>query len=87
MGQWFLFVLAISAIVACVVGMMVPPGGSSHLVFHHIAVITFLSYAMGAVPLSIWYQRKWSTTFKLAVDSLLSALATGWIFAVMWPKM
>jgi len=37
--------------------------------------------------MSIWYDRKWSTTFRTAVDSLLYALATGWIFMVMWPKM
>jgi len=86
-GAWFLFALVVSASVACVVGTFVPPGGGRHAVFHHVAVITFLTYAMGAVPLSIWYRRKWSTTFKNAVDALLFALATGWIFAMMWPKV
>ncbi len=86
MGSWFLFTLAVSAIVACVVGAVVPRGGPAHTVFHQIAVLTFLSYAMGAVPLSIWYHRKWSTTFRNAVDALLYALATGVIFAMMWPK-
>ena len=86
MGLWFLFTLVVSAIVACVVGTIVPPGGRIHAVFHHVAVITFLSYAMGAIPMSIWYDRKWSTTFKNSVDSLLYALATGWIFWMMWPK-
>src|SRR6476661_1675813 len=61
MGLWFLFTLVVSAIVACVVGTVVPSRGGTHAVFHHVAVITFLSYAMGAVPLSIWYNRKWST--------------------------
>lgn len=87
MGTWFLFIVVVAASVACVVGTFLPPGGGKHMVFHHIAVITFLSYAMGAVPLSIWYQRKWSTTFRYAVDSLLFALATGWIFSMMWPRM
>lgn len=87
MGLWFLFAVVVSASVACVVGTIVPPGGDRHAVFHFIAVITFLTYAMGAVPLSIWYNRKWSTTFKYAVDALLSALATGWIFSLMWPKL
>ena len=85
-GLWFLFTLLVSAIVACVVGTIVPPGGRTHAVFHHAVVITFLSYAMGAVPLSIWYNRKWSTTFKNAADSLVYALAAGWIFWMMWPK-
>ena len=86
MGMAFLFALVVSASVACVVGTFVPPGAYTHAVFHHIAVITFLTYAMGAVPMSIWYQRKWSTTFKSALDALLYALATGGIFAMMWPK-
>jgi len=87
MGLWLLFVLVVSASMACVVGTILPPGGDRRAVFHHTAVITFLTYAMGAVPLSIWYHRKWSTTFKNAVDALLYALATGWIFSMMWPKL
>jgi len=87
MGMWFLFAVVVSASVACVVGTIVPPGGHTHAVFHYAAVITFLTYAMGAVQLSIWYNRKWSTTFKNAVDSLLYALATAWIFSMMWPAM
>ena len=87
MGLWFLFTLVVAAIMAGVVGTIVPPGGNTHAVFHHAALITFLTYAMGAVPMSIWYDRKWSTTFKSAVDSLLYALATGGIFAMLWPTM
>ena len=86
MGTWFLFVLVVAACVAFFVGTIVPPAGGRHLVFHHVAVITFLSYAMGGAPLSIWYNRKWSTTFKYAVDALLFALATGVIFSMMWPR-
>jgi hypothetical protein len=86
MGLWFLFAVVVSASAACVVRTIVPPGGDPHAAFHYIAVITFLTYGMGAVPMSIWYNRKWSTTFKYAVDALLSALATGWLFSMMWPK-
>ena len=86
MGTWFLFIVVVSASMGCVVGTIVPPGGNAHAVFHHVAVIAFLTYAMGAVPLSIWYQRKWSTTFRYAVDSLVFALATGAVFMWMWPK-
>jgi len=87
MGLWLLFTLVVSASTACVVGTIMAPGGSAHAVFHHIAVITFLTHAMGVIPMSIWYQRKWSTTGKTVVDALLYALATGWIFSMMWPKL
>ncbi len=86
LGSWFAFVLVAAAIVACVVGTIMPPGGSGHAVFHHTAVITFLSYAMGAFPQSVWYGRKWSTSWRYAGDALLYALATGAIFSAMWPK-
>ena len=87
MGSWFLFIIVVSATLACVVGTIVPAGDDRGTVFHLVAVIAFLTYAMGAVPLSIWYDRKWSTTLKNVVDSVLYALATGGIFALMWPKM
>ena len=87
MGTWFLFVVVVSASVACVVRTIVPPGGHTHAVFHYVALITFLTHGMGAVPMSIWYNRKWSTTLKTAVDALLYALATGWIFSMMWPHL
>jgi len=86
MGLWLLYIVVVVASVACVVGTIVPPGGSRHAVLHHVGVISFLVHAMGAVPLSIWYQRKWSTTFRYAVDSLLFALATGAIFMWLWPR-
>ncbi len=86
LALWFVFVLVVSTSVALVVGTIVPPGGDRHAVFHHAAVITFLAHAMGAVPMSIWYQRRWSTTFRNAVDSLLYALASAWILSTMWPK-
>lgn len=86
MGSWFLFVLAVAASVAFIVGSIVPSGGDEHAVFHHAGIITLLVYAMGPVPASIWYNRKWSATLRNAVDSILYALATGWIFCMMWPK-
>jgi len=85
LGQWLVFVLVVSAAAACVVAAMVPPGAHTHTVFHHIAVISLLSYAMGAVPMSIWYDRKWSTTLRTVVDAVVYAAATGWIFSMMWP--
>lgn len=84
-GLWFLFAALVSAGVAALVCTIVPPGGSPRAVFHYAASIAFLAYAMGAVPLSIWYGRKWATTLRNAVDALLYALATGWLFSILWP--
>ena len=86
MGSWFIFSLLISAIAGWMTGTILPPGADGHAAFHFSALITFLCYSMGAVPLSIWYYRKWSTTLKNAFDALLYGLATGAIFMLMWPK-
>jgi hypothetical protein len=85
-GAWLAFTLVVSASVAHLVGMIVPRGGDRAMVFHYGMIITFIAYAMGAVPMSIWYNRKWSTTFRNAVDAVLYGVVTGWIFAAMWPK-
>jgi hypothetical protein len=85
MGQWFAFTLLVAAIAGWVTGTIVRPGGDGHAVFHFTAVITFLSYSLGAWPLSIWYHRKWSTAFKSAFDALLYGMATGLVFSWLWP--
>lgn len=87
MAFYFGFTFLVSASVAHLVGMIVPPGGDLHLVFHQAAISAWLAYAMGGVPISIWYDRRWATTFRNAADAILYALATGAIFMLMWPKM
>lgn len=87
MGTWLGFMLLISAIAGWVTGSIVGPGGNTHAVFHYSAIITACSYGFGAWPLSIWYHRKWSTSFKETFDAILYGLASGAVFMVMWPKL
>ena len=87
MGQWFAFTVLVAAIAAWVTGTIVGPGGNDHAVFHYGAIITFLSYSLGAWPLSIWYHRKWSTALKGALDSIFYGVATGIVFTWLWPSV
>ena len=87
MGQWFAFTVLVAVIAGWVTSSIVGPGGDEHAVFHYGAIITFLSYSLGAWPISIWYHRKWSTAFKSAFDAMLYGLATGFVFSLMWPKV
>ena len=59
LGQWIVWNLIVAIVVACIAGHIVPPGGNHHAVFHYTAALTFLSYAMGTVPMSIWFHRRW----------------------------
>jgi hypothetical protein len=36
--------------------------------------------------MSIWYRRSWMTTAKSLFDSVLYGLATGGVFAYLWPN-
>jgi hypothetical protein len=87
MGSWFLFCLLISAISGLMASHAAGPGANDHRIFHFTGFTAFLCYTMGAWPLSIWYHRKWVTTFKGAFDALIYGAATGFIFVWMWPKM
>ena len=86
MGTWFLFTVVVSGLVALLACTTLAAGADGRAVFHLTALTSFIAYSMGAVPLSIWYHRKWSTTFKNALDSLIYGVAMGYIFAMFWPK-
>jgi hypothetical protein len=83
--QWFLFVLVVSAAVACLASATVAHGASPHHVFHAVAFSTFLTYSAAIWPFSIWYQRPWGTTFRSTIDGLIYGLVTGAIFMQFWP--
>jgi hypothetical protein len=87
LGQWFAFVLLVAGISAWMTGTIIQPGGNSHAIVHYAAIVTFLSYSLGAWPISIWYHRKWSTAFKSAFDAILYAVTTGLVFCWLWPKV
>jgi len=83
--QWFLFSVVVSFFTAYLTGRVLP-AGTPYLEVHRVAgTATFLSYAMALVPFSIWYKRKWSTTFRSMADGLLYALLTGGTFGWLWP--
>ena len=86
MATWFVFTVLVASVAACMTGAVVAPAADHRHVLHFAGGITFLCYAMGGVPQSIWYGRKWSTTFKHAFDALIFGAASGFIFAAFWPQ-
>jgi len=50
-----------------------------------LCAAAFLGYALWSVNDSIWKGVAWSTTLKFVLDGLLYALATGAVFAWLWP--
>ena len=86
MVQWFVFCLVMGLLSAYVASRALPVGTPYMAVFNTVAGATFMGYAMAAWPLSIWYGRKWSTTFKSTFDALIYALLTAGTFGWLWPR-
>lgn len=83
LGQWFALCLVTSLMVAYVASLALPEG--SPMVFRFTSAAAFLGYAFGSATNSVWKAVPWSTTFKFVFDGLLYALATGAVFAFLWP--
>ena len=84
--QWFIYCLIVSAFTAFVASKSLAPGTAGSAVVCVAGVAAFMAYALGQWPDSIWWKRKWSTTIKHTIDGVLYGLATGAVFALMWPK-
>ena len=71
---------------AYVTGRALPAGAQYMEVFRMAATTAFVAYSLGQWPESIWWSRKWSTTFKNTVDGLVYGLLTGGAFGWLWPQ-
>jgi hypothetical protein len=85
LGKWFVYLVAVSLVVAYVTGRSLGPGTEYLRVFQVAGAVAFLGYAAAPWPDSIWFGRKWSTALKCAVDGLVYALLTAGAFAWLWP--
>jgi hypothetical protein len=83
--QWFVFVLVVSAFTAYVTGHALPPGAGWRGVFRIAGCVSFASYSLALIPLSIWYRRSWATTSRSLFDGLIYGALTAATFAWLWP--
>lgn len=85
LGQWFLFCIVVSVFVAYLTGLSCAPGSDGMRVFRIAATVGLLGYGFSSVADSIWKGIAWSTTARFVFDGLIYALATGGVFALLWP--
>ena len=89
MGQslvlWFLLSIVVSIFAGYLASRAVPAGGDYLAVFRFAGATAFAGYGLALLQNSIWYKRKWSTTFKSVFDSLIYALVTAGTFGWLWP--
>jgi hypothetical protein len=86
LAQWFLFTLWVSLLIAYVAARSIPPGAEYRDVFCTVGAVTFLAYAVGVLPASIWMGKPWAVTAKEMFDGLLYALVTAGTFGWLWPR-
>lgn len=84
--QWFGYSVLIAIFAAYLAGRALPPGAGYLEVFRLVGTAAFLGYGLALLQNSIWYRRKWSTTFKSVFDSLVYALLTAGAFGWLWPE-
>ncbi len=83
--QWFIFSMVVS-LFAAYLASRAQVGADGAEVLRFTATVAFLGYGLALVSDSIWYYRKWSTTWKSLFDALLYAVVTGGIFMWLWPR-
>lgn len=90
MGQslvlWFVYSIVVSIFAGYVAGAALPPGTPYLPVFRFAGTVAFAGYSLALLQQSIWYHRKWSTTFLSMFDGLIYALLTAGTFGWLWPK-
>ncbi len=86
LGLWFVYCLAVSVCAAYIAGRALPAGVPYLRVFRFAGATAFFAYSMALWQMTIWYQRKWSTTIKANVDGLIYAMLTAGTFGWLWPR-
>ena len=82
---WFLYSILVGIFAAYISGRALGPGAPYLSVFRFAGCVAFVGYALALLQNSIWYKRKWSSTFKSIFDGLIYALVTGGTFGWLWP--
>ena len=86
LAQWFVYCIVVGIFVAYVAGLVFGLGAAFPAVLRVVSAVAFLAYSMALPQASIWFRRSWATTLRSMGDSLLYGLATGAVFAWLWPK-
>jgi hypothetical protein len=86
LALWFVYCLVISLFAAYVASRAVPRGAPYLEVSRFASTTAFAAYGLALWQNSIWYRRKWSTTIKANIDSLIYAFLTGGFIGWLWPR-
>jgi hypothetical protein len=86
LSLWFVYSLVVGLFAAYITGRARGPGTEYLEVFRFVGTVAFVGYALGLAQQSIWYGRRWSTTFRSMFDGLIYGMLTAGVFGWLWPK-
>ncbi len=84
---WFLYSIVVSGFAAYIAGRALEPGAEFAAILRFAGAAAFGAYAFGTWQYSIWWGQEWSTAAKNTLDGLIYGVATGAVFAWLWPGM
>jgi hypothetical protein len=85
LGQWFLFCLLTSFVTAYVARHTLTFGAPRMQVLRITGVVSFVAYAFGYLQDAIWRAFPWPAALRGIFDALIYAVATAFIFHLLWP--
>lgn len=86
LGMWFVYSLVVNVFAAYIAGRALRPGTEYGEVFRFVGTVGFLAYGLALAQMSIWYGRRWSTTFRSLLDALIYGMLAAGVFGWLWPK-
>lgn len=84
---WFIYCLIVSIFAAYIAGRALMPGSIYLEVFRFAGCSAFMGYSLALLQQSIWFKKRWATTFIEMFEGLIYALLTAGIFGWLWPAM
>jgi hypothetical protein len=85
LAQWFVYSLLVGFFAAYIASLTIPANAEYLTVMRVVGAAAFLGYGFALIQDSIWWSRKWTTTFKFLLDAFVYALITGGVFGWLWP--
>lgn len=86
LGQWFLYCVVVSLFAGYIASRALGPGAPYLDVSQFASTTAFCGYGLALWQNTIWYKRKWTTTMKSTIDSLIYGFLTGGVFGWLWPR-
>jgi hypothetical protein len=75
-----------SMLIGYVAAEALPRGAGGLKVFQIIGTVGVLTYGFASLPDMIWFQGRTHAKVMCVIDGLVQGLATGLVFALLWPK-